>query len=151
MSRVSAFTAALLACAAAAPAYALSDREVVELTVENSSVACPGFRKEVMTPLATATPVGALRVLLKNAHVICPDGRLDAQAPVVWYGDPGVFAWNPDVAGADKALIARIDAITRTENFPTSLLVWDAQGKALKEQVVPRFEARPGAYVRKVR
>lgn len=150
MTRVSVITAAVLACAAA-PAHALSDREVVELTVENSSIVCPGFRKEVVTPLATATPVGALRVLLKHAYVICPDRRLDAQAPVVWYGDPGVFAWNPEVAGADKALVAQIDAITRTENFPASLLVWDTQGKALKEQVVPRFEARPGARIHKVR
>lgn len=38
--------------------------------------------------------------------------------------------------------------MTRKEEFPMETLVWDAQGKALQNQTVPRFEARPGVIVR---
>lgn len=141
--------AGLLMAGAAFPVFAQSDREVYESTVRRSADVCPGHSNERTTPVARALPVGALRVLLDRSFVLCPDRRLAADAPAVWYGGPGVFAWNPDVPGADKAIIAQVDAMTRREDFPSETLIWNVQGQALQGQVVPNFEPRQGARLRR--
>ncbi|SFW23687.1 hypothetical protein [Luteibacter sp. UNCMF366Tsu5.1] len=131
----------------ALPAFAQSDREVVEQMVTRSANVCPGHSADRTTATVRATPVGALRVMLERGLVMCPDRRLDADAPAVFYGRVGVFEWNPEVKGSSEAIVKKIDAMTRKDEFPPDTLVWNVQGEALKQRTVPAFEPKPGAAV----
>lgn len=137
----------LLALLAAMPALAESDREVVENMVTRSANVCPGHSTERTTPTVKAVPVGALRVMLERGLVMCPDRRLDADAPAAFYGRVGVFEWNPEVKESTAVIVKQIDAMTRKDDYPQDTLVWDAKGQPLKQRTVPAFEAKPGAAV----
>ncbi|NEL80241.1 MAG: hypothetical protein G3W61_28820, partial [Xanthomonas perforans] len=89
--------AVLALSTAALPALAQSDRQVVEDMLTRSANVCPGHSTDRTAPTVKAVPVGALRVMLERGLVMCPDRRLDAAAPAVFYGRLGVFAWNPEV------------------------------------------------------
>ncbi len=128
-------------------AAAQSDREVAEGMVTRSANVCPGHSAERTTPTVRKVPVGALRVMLDRGLVMCPDRRLDASAPAVFYGRVGVFAWNPDVPEATRVVVEKIDQMTRKDAYPVETLVWDVKGAALTQQTVPSFEPRPGAAV----
>ncbi|MDA7417245.1 hypothetical protein PGB34_12820 [Xenophilus arseniciresistens] len=138
---------ALCAAAFVTSAHAQSDRQTYESTLERSARVCTGHSPERSTPGVRAVPVGALRVLLKHEVTLCPDRRIDAATPVVWYGDARVFAWNPEAADAPKVLAAQADAMTRKEDFPTGTRVWKADGSAAQGVTVPALElrARPAA------
>ena len=138
---------ALALSAAALPAFAQPDREVVEDMLTRSANVCPGHSTDRTSPTVKAVPVGALRVMLERGLVMCPDRRLDAAAPAVFYGRLGVFAWNPEVHAAKTVIVKQIGTMTRSEDYPVETLVWDAKGTALKQQTVPMFEPRPGAAV----
>ncbi|WP_426141211.1 hypothetical protein [Pseudomonas sp. DWP3-1-2] len=139
---------ALLALSAVAlSAQAQSDREVVEDMVTRSANVCPGHSTERTTPTVKAVPVGALRVMLERGLVMCPDRRLDADAPAVFYGRVGVFEWNPEVSAGSAVIVKQIDAMTRKDDYPSDTLVWDAKGSPLEQRTVPAFEAKPGAAV----
>ncbi|WP_372392474.1 hypothetical protein ACCQ05_21560 [Xanthomonas sp. NCPPB 3582] len=139
---------ALLALSTAAlPALAQSDRQVAEDMITRASNVCPGHSTDRTSPTVKAVPVGALRVMLDRGLVMCPDRRLDAAAPAVFYGRLGVFAWNPEVPAAKTVIVQQIGAMTRKDDYPVETLVWDAKGTALKQQTVPMFEPRPGAAV----
>ncbi len=141
-------TVALLTLSAAAlPAFAQSDRQVVEDMLLRSANVCPGHSTDRTSPTVNAVPVGALRVMLDRGLVMCPDRRLDADAPAVFYGRLGVFAWNPEVKAASTLIVKQIGSMTRNEEYPTETLVWDAKGTALTQQTVPMFEPKPGAAV----
>ncbi|AKK66104.1 hypothetical protein [Xanthomonas translucens] len=133
--------------AAALPAFAQSDRQVVEDMLLRSANVCPGHSTDRTSPTVNAVPVGALRVMLDRGLVMCPDRRLDADAPAVFYGRLGVFAWNPEVKAASTVIVKQIGSMTRNEEYPTETLVWDAKGTALTQQTVPMFEPKPGAAV----
>ncbi|QBG97715.1 hypothetical protein EYC55_23375 [Xanthomonas oryzae] len=133
--------------AAALPALAQSDRQVLEDMLTRSANVCPGHSTERTTPTVKAVPVDALRVMLERGLVMCPDRRLDAAAPAVFYGRLGVFAWNPEVKAGSTVIAKQIDTMTRKDDYPVETLVWDAKGTALKQQTVPMFEQRPGAAV----
>ncbi|OAX87970.1 hypothetical protein A7D16_13505 [Xanthomonas nasturtii] len=139
--------AVLALSTAALPALAQSDRQVAEDMITRSANVCPGHSTERTSPTVKAVPVGALRVMLERGLVMCPDRRLDAAAPAVFYGRLGVFAWNPDVPAAKTVIVQRIGTMTRKDDYPVETLVWDAKGTALKQQTVPMFEPRPGAAV----
>ncbi|WP_355606000.1 hypothetical protein RZV17_19900 [Xanthomonas cannabis] len=139
--------AVLALSTAALPALAQSDRQVAEDMITRSANVCPGHSTERTSPTVKAVPVGALRVMLERGLVMCPDRRLDATAPAVFYGRLGVFAWNPDVPAAETVIVQQIGAMTRKDEYPVETLVWDAKGTALKQQTVPMFEPRPGAAV----
>ncbi|MCC8537816.1 hypothetical protein ACDH70_12475 [Xanthomonas axonopodis pv. poinsettiicola] len=132
---------------AALPALAQSDRQVAEDMITRAANVCPGHSTDRTSPTVKAVPVGALRVMLDRGLVMCPDRRLDATAPAVFYGRLGVFAWNPEVPAAKTVIVKQIDSMTRKDDYPTETLVWDAKGTALKQQTVPMFEPRPGAAV----
>lgn len=139
---------ALLALSGATlPTFAQSDRQVAEDMVTRSANVCPGHSTERTTPTVKAVPVGALRVMRDRGLVMCPDRRLDADAPAVFYGRIGVFAWNPEVAAASAVIVQQIGAMTRKDEYPVETLVWDAKGAPLKQRTVPAFEPRPGAAV----
>lgn len=139
---------ALLALSGATlPTFAQSDRQVAEDMVTRSANVCPGHSTERTTPTVKAVPVGALRVMRDRGLVMCPDRRLDADAPAVFYGRVGVFAWNPEVAAASTVIVQQIGAMTRKDEYPVETLVWDAKGAPLKQRTVPAFEPRPGAAV----
>jgi len=146
MTRMSSLTLLAL-CLAPTLAFAQSDREVAEHMVTRAANVCPGHSAERTTPTVKKVPVGALRVMLDRGLVMCPDRRLDASAPAVFYGRVGVFGWNPDVPAAATVVGGQIDAMTRKDEYPVETLVWDAQGRALSQQPVPAFEPRPGAAV----
>jgi len=146
MPRISCATLLVLAVVAA-PAFAQSDREVVEDMVTRSANVCPGHSADRTTPTVKAVPVGALRVMLERGLVMCPDRRLDADAPAAFYGRVGVFTWNPEVKEGSAVIVKQIDAMTRKDEYPQDTLVWDAKGNALKQRTVPAFEAKPGAAV----
>ena len=129
------------------PAFAQSDREVVEDMVTRSANVCPGHSADRTTPTVKAVPVGALRVMLERGLVMCPDRRLDADAPAAFYGSVGVFTWNPEVKEGSAVIVKQIDAMTRKDEYPQDTLVWNAKGEALKQRTVPAFEAKPGAAV----
>lgn len=133
--------AALALCATAA--YAQSDAQVYESAIAEAARLCPGHSKERTTPGIRAVPVGALRVLAQRNYTMCPDRRLDAATPAVWYGADGVFAWNPETKGAAKLIAGKVDAMTRKEDFPPETLVWKADGSEAKGVTVPMFERRP--------
>ena len=139
--------ALLVLIATTMPAFAQSDREVVEDMVTRSANVCPGHSAERTTPTVKAVPVGALRVMLERGLVMCPDRRLDADAPAAFYGQVGVFTWNPEVKDGSAVIVKQIDAMTRKDEYPQETLVWDAKGNALKQRTVPAFEVRPGAAV----
>ncbi|MDP9901296.1 hypothetical protein [Variovorax ginsengisoli] len=139
---------ALLALSAAAfPALAQSDRQVVEAMMTRSANVCPGHSTERTLPTVKAVPVGALRVMLDRGLVMCPDRRLDADAPAVFYGRVGVFGWNPEVAASSAVIVKQIDAMTRKDEYPPDTLVWDAKATPLQQRTVPAFEPKPGAAV----
>lgn len=146
MTRTSAFALLTLALSPAL-AFAQSDREVAEHMVTRSANVCPGHSTERTTPTVKKVPVGALRVMLDRGLVMCPDRRLDASAPAVFYGRVGVFAWNPEVPAAAEVIVKQIDQMTRKDEYPVETLVWDGKGTALTQQTVPAFEPRPGAAV----
>ena len=146
MQRMS-VAALLVLIATTMPAFAQSDREVVEDMVTRSANVCPGHSAERTTPTVKAVPVGALRVMLERGLVMCPDRRLDADAPAAFYGQVGVFTWNPEVKDGSAVIVKQIDARTRKDEYPQETLVWDAKGNALKQRTVPAFEVRPGAAV----
>lgn len=146
MQRIHRATLFILALATT-PAFAQSDREVVEDMVTRSANVCPGHSADRTTPTVKAVPVGALRVMLERGLVMCPDRRLDADAPAVFYGNVGVFAWNPEVKEGSTVIVKQIDAMTRKDEYPQDTLVWSAKGDALKQRTVPAFEAKPGAAV----
>ncbi|SFK74212.1 hypothetical protein SAMN04487938_1810 [Lysobacter sp. cf310] len=127
----------------AGTAFAQSDAMVYEAAIAEAARLCPGHSKERTTPGVRAVPVGALRVLAQRSYTLCPDRRLDAATPAVWYGAAGVFAWNPDAKGAAKLIAAKIDAMTRKEEFPAQTLVWKADGSPATGVTVPMFERRP--------
>ncbi len=138
----------LLALSSAAmPALAQPDRQVAEDMITRSANVCPGHSTDRTSPTVRAVPVGALRVMLERGLVMCPDRRLDAAAPAVFYGRLGVFAWNPEVPAATTVIVKQIGNMTRNDDYPVETLVWDAKGTALKQQTVPMFEPRPGAAV----
>ncbi|PPU09812.1 hypothetical protein XarjCFBP7645_05980 [Xanthomonas arboricola] len=139
--------AVLALSTAALPALAQSDRQVVEDMLTRSANVCPGHSTDRTAPTVKAVPVGALRVMLERGLVMCPDRRLDAAAPAVFYGRLGVFAWNPEVPAGKAVIVKQIDTMTRNEEYPAETLVWDAKGTALKRQTVPMFEPKPGAAV----
>lgn len=124
-------------------AFAQADAQVYESAIAEAARLCPGHSKERTTPGVRAVPVGALRVLAQRGYTMCPDRRLDAATPAVWYGAAGVFAWNPDAKGAAKLIAAKVDAMTRKEEFPEQTLVWKADGSAATGATVPMFERRP--------
>ncbi|MCE4364635.1 hypothetical protein [Xanthomonas hortorum] len=132
---------------AALPALAQPDRQVAEDMLTRSANVCPGHSTDRTSPTVKAVPVGALRVMLERGLVMCPDRRLEAAAPAVFYGRLGVFAWNPEIAASSAVIVKQIGTMTRTEDYPVETLVWDAKGTALKQQTVPMFEPRPGAAV----
>lgn len=133
--------------AVAVSAQAQSDREVVEDMVTRSANVCPGHSTERTVPTVKSVPVGALRVMLDRGLVMCPDRRLDADAPAVFYGRVGVFAWNPQVPASSDVIARQIDTMTRKDEYPSDTLVWDAKGVPLERRTVPAFEPRPGAAV----
>lgn len=139
--------AVLALATVAASAQAQSDRQVVEDMVTRSANVCPGHSTERTTPTVKSVPVAALRVMLDRGLVMCPDRRLDADAPAVFYGRVGVFAWNPEVSASKKVIAHQIDVMTRKDEYPAETLVWDEQGKPLEQRTVPAFEPKPGAAV----
>ncbi|SDY49383.1 hypothetical protein SAMN04487939_102393 [Lysobacter sp. yr284] len=138
--RCLAVAAALLLSGAA---QAQSDAQVYESAIAESARLCPGHSKERTTPGVRAVAVGALRVLAQRNYTMCPDRRLDAATPAVWYGQAGVFAWNPEAPGAAQLIAKQVDAMTRKEEFPAETLVWKADGSPVTGATVPMFEPRP--------
>nr|WP_236112634.1 hypothetical protein [Pseudomonas asturiensis] len=115
--------------------------------VTRSANVCPGHSAERTTPTVKSVPVGALRVMLDRGLVMCPDRRLDADAPAVFFGRVGVFEWNPEVPESAGVITKQIDAMTRKDEYPSDTLVWDATGRPLAQRTVPAFEPKPGAAV----
>ena len=140
--------ACVVALCATAPAMAQSDREVLENADAYSASVCPDYSKDVSMPMLRGVPVGALRVLAQRGIVLCQHPQLAPDAPVVWYGQYGVYAWNPYVDGAATQLVAAIDKMTREESFPQQMLVWDTNGVRLTGRTIPAFQLRPGARLR---
>lgn len=141
-------TGPILGCAAAlvlfaAGARAESDAQVYENAIERSARICPGHSAERTKPGVKAIQVGALRVLAQREVTLCPDRRLEAATPVVWYGNAGVFAWNPEATGAVAVLAIKVDAMTRKDEFPVGTRVWNADGSEAEGVTVPMFEPRP--------
>lgn len=133
--------------AAAFSAHAQSDSQVVQDMVTRSANVCPGHSAARTTPTVKMLPVGALRVMLERGLVMCPDRRLDADAPAVFFGRVGVFAWNPELPAGAQVIVKQIDTMTRKDEYPADTLVWDANGKQLAQRTVPAFEPKPGAAV----
>lgn len=134
-------------CAVGA-ARAQSDARTYEATLERSSVICPGHSKDRTTPGVRAVRVDALRVLLKHDVILCPDRRLDAEMPVVWYGAVKVLAWNPEAKGSTAVLAEKVNAMARGEDFPGAILVWKGDGSEAKGAIVPSVDVRPRTTVR---
>lgn len=143
---MSKFPILLLACGSliiSVPASAQTDREAIESMQHTASVACPGYSTDRANAVIARVPPGALRVLIKHNAVLCPDRRLEANQAVIWYPDLGALVWNAtDPQGA--ATMAQIaDRLTRKEDFPQALTVWDAKGNPMKDQVAPQFDFKP--------
>jgi hypothetical protein len=124
-------------------AAAQSDAQVVETAIATAATLCSGHSTERTAPGVRAVKVGSLRVLDKRGYAMCPDRRLDAAMPAVWYGAAGVFVWNPEVKGAIELVAGKIDAMARSEDFPPETIVWNADGSAATGAVVPAFVPRP--------
>ncbi|MFX5937653.1 hypothetical protein ABTE71_20065, partial [Acinetobacter baumannii] len=77
--------------------------------VTRSANVCPGHSAARTTPTVKMLPVGALRVMLERGLVMCPDRRLDADAPAVFFGRVGVFAWNPELPAGAQVIVKQID------------------------------------------
>lgn len=135
--------AVALALGVVGAAHAESDAQVYEQAIERAARVCPGHATDRTTPGVKAIKVDALRVLAKRDVTLCPDRRLEAATPVVWYGSASVFAWNPTATGAVAVLATKVDAMTRKEDFPAETLVWNADGSEAKGVTVPAFELRP--------
>lgn len=123
-------------------ARAQSDAQVYDNAIEQAARVCPGHSAERTRTGIRAVGVGALRVLAQRRVTMCPDRRLDAATPVVWYGQAGVFAWNPEVKEAEALVASKVDAMTRKDEFPAETLVWKADGSEARGVTVPMFERR---------
>lgn len=140
-----AFVAAL---GTAAPALAQTDVEVRESADAYSASVCPDYSRDVSMPMLRGVPESDLQALAQRGIVLCPHPQLAPDAPVVWYGQYGVYAWNPYVAGAATQLVAAIAKMTRDGSFPQQMLVWDTNGVRLTGRTIPPFQLRPGARLR---
>lgn len=129
-------------------AHGQSDATVLENATKASADSCPGYSVERARPGLRAIPVGALRVLAAQRIALCPDRRLDADHPVVWYGWARVYTWNPEVGGAVELLTQQVDGMTRKVEFPAETLVWAKDGKPASGVTVPAFEPRSPGVVR---
>ena len=143
--------AVALALSSFAPAFAQSNREEVDSAAAYSASVCPERDDQAMTILLRVVTAEALRALAQRGIAICPDRRLTAEAPAVWYGNPGAFVWHPDIEGAGTVLVANIESMARNGSFPVQTLVWNTQGIRLTGRTIPAFEARPGARFQRLR
>ena len=123
-------------------AHAQTDAQTLEAAQKQSSLACPDYSTERGAAIK-AVPVDALRVLARHRFTLCPDRRVQGDMAVIWYPMLGVFAWNPGSDAAAKALVQIVDRITRLDDFPQGLTVWNASDEELTHQVVPEFSFRP--------
>ncbi len=108
----------------------------------HASLVCADYSTDRGNPGIVAVNVDALRVLLKHSYTLCPDRRITGDGAVIWYQHWGVLAWNPQRKESLKALAAKAAQLTRTEDFPQELSVWDESGQPLRNQVVPAFRSR---------
>lgn len=132
---------------AAFSAHAQPDSQVVQDMATRSANVCPGHSAARTMPTVKMVPVGALRVMLERGLVMCPDRRLEVDAPAVFFGRVGVFAWNPEVPASSGVIVKQIDTMTRKDEYPADTLVWNAKGKQLEQRTLPAFEPKPGAVV----
>jgi hypothetical protein len=136
-----AYLCAALLAAAPLTVHA-SEAQTYEAFIDYAGQICPGHSKERTAPGIRNVKIEALQVLAKRGYFLCPDRRIENPGAVVWYADPGVFEWNPESPASVKALREITDKLTRSEDFPNALTVWDAGGREVKNQTVPAFEPR---------
>ncbi|MBR0344587.1 MAG: hypothetical protein IJI03_04915, partial [Rudaea sp.] len=105
-----------------------NEAQTYEAFIDYAGQICPGHSKERTTPGIRNVKIEALQVLAKRGYFLCPDRRIENPGAVVWYADPGVFEWNPESPASVKALREITDKLTRSEDFPNALTVWDAGG-----------------------
>ncbi len=120
-------------------AQAQTDGQSVSMMQDKASLACADYSTDRGRPGIAAVPVDALRVLLKHKFLVCPDRRISGQMAVVWYPRVGVLSWNPASPASVRSLARIADKLTRTEDFPQGLTVWDEAGAELRNQIVPEF------------
>ena len=118
---------------------AQTDGQAVTLIQNKASLACADYSTDRARPGIVGVPVDALRVLLKHKLLVCPDRRISGHMAVVWYPRAGVLSWNPESPASIRALARIADKLTRTEDFPQGLTVWDEAGTELRNQIVPEF------------
>ncbi len=106
---------------------------------DQASLACADYSTDRARPGIAGVPVDALRVLEKHGFLLCPDRRITGEMAVIWYPRVGAFAWNPSSPAAVQALGKIADKLTRTEDFPQGLTVWNTAGGELRNQIVPEF------------
>jgi hypothetical protein len=116
-----------------------TDAEAVTLMQDRASLACADYSTDRAKPGISGVPVDALRVLLKHKYLVCPDRRISGQMAVVWYPRAGVLSWSPSSPASVHALAHIADKLTRTEDFPQGITVWDEAGTELRNQIVPEF------------
>jgi hypothetical protein len=118
-----------------------SSPEVVAAEAQ-AMAACPDYSPERGNGGIAAVPVAALGVLAKHKFTLCPERRITGEMAVVWYPKIGVFAWNPADAGAVHALAEIVDRITRLDDFPAEVTVWDASDEELAASGAPEFHLK---------
>ena len=118
---------------------AQTDGQAVTLMQDKASLACADYSTDRAKPGIAVVPVDALRVLLKHKFLVCPDRRISGQMAVAWYPRAGVLSWNPESPASIRALARIADKLTRTEDFPQGLTVWNEAGIELRNQIVPEF------------
>jgi hypothetical protein len=121
-----------------------TDAQVLAATQMQSSLACPDYTAERGNPGIAAVPVAALSVLAKHKFTLCPDRRIQGEMAVLWYPKVGVFAWNPTDPAVVKTLAEIVDRISRLDDFPEALTVWNASDEELSNQTAPEFTFKPG-------
>jgi len=118
------------------------ERQTYDGFIDYAARICPGHSKDRTTPGIRNVRIESLWVMAKLGYFLCPDRRVESPMAVIFYADRGVFTWNPDSPASVNALRDVTGMLSRSEDYPNSLTVWDADGKELTNQVVPAFTPR---------
>ncbi|MBL9197193.1 hypothetical protein VB151_06130 [Xanthomonas fragariae] len=123
-------------------AQAQSDRDVGGQALAMSARICPAHSTERTRPAVRTLPVGALRVLVQRDGHAMP-GPVFARRDTGGVVRPSRGArLKSRCAQRGEATDHKVGVMTRSEEFHTATVVWDANGEPAKNVAVPAFEPR---------
>jgi len=119
-----------------------NEEQDYDALIDQSANICPNYSGKSGAPALHSFKIETIRFIPRRHVYLCPDSKLTAATPVVWYGDRKVLVWNPEISGATDQAKALLNHMIGDDTFPTNLTVVDASGKPVTGHLIPSFEFR---------